>query len=506
MTTTQVRHFPMYIGGEWVESDETLEIVGPSSGEVVATVACGGAEHIDRAVEAAAKAFKDGSWSRIGPAERAAVLRAIAEKMGEELDTLAELEMLANGATIRQATGLHIGYAVSHMEYFAGLAENYQFTRPGPNATFPTLGSTMVRREPIGVIGAIAPWNFPLLLGLWKVAPALAAGNSVVIKPDEHTPLSTLEFARIAEECGLPPGVLAVVPGYGRDAGARLASHPDVGKIGFTGSTDVGREIMKLASGTVKKVTLELGGKSPAVVLDDADVDLTVDGVLYGCFTYSGQICESMTRVLVPESLKDTFVSRLVERAKKIKVGDPEDFETDMGPVLSEKQHTRVLDYIAAGRDEGATLALGGGVPAGEEFEKGYWVEPTIFTDVSNEMTIAREEIFGPVMSVITYRTEDEAVAIANDTSYGLASSVWSTDNDRALSVAGRIEAGSVWINDAHQINCQVPFGGYKQSGIGRELGPDALDEYTQAKGVHVDLTNRKDRRPYDLLLSHADD
>jgi acyl-CoA reductase-like NAD-dependent aldehyde dehydrogenase len=503
MTSTAVRNFPMLIGGEWIESGETLQIHDPQNEELVATAASGGAEHIDKAVDAARAAFREGSWSRATPAERARVLRAIAEKVGDRLDELVELEIMANGATIRQATGFHIGYVAPHLEYFADLAEKYEFERPGPISTFPTLGQAAVRKEPIGVVGAIAPWNFPLLLGMWKIAPALAAGNSVVVKPDEKTPLSTLEFARIAGECGLPPGVLNVVPGPGPDAGARLASHPDVGKIGFTGSTEVGREIMRLASGTVKKVTLELGGKSPSIVLDDADLETAVDGVLYGCFLYSGQICESGTRLLLPESRHDEFVERLVERARTITLGDTRDFETDLGPVISAKQHERILGYIKSGLEEGATLACGGGVPDG--FDRGHWIEPTIFTGVTNDMRIAREEIFGPVLSVLSYRTEEEAIAIANDSSYGLASSVWSADNDRALTVANEIEAGSVWINDAHQINCQVPFGGYKQSGLGRELGPQALDEYTETKSVHIDLSGRRDRRPYDVLLSHVD-
>jgi aldehyde dehydrogenase (NAD+) len=506
MTATTVRNFPMLIGGKWVESDRLLEIRDPQNDELVATAASGGAEQVDAAVEAAKASFKSGSWSRATQAERASVLRAISEKVGDRLDELVELEIMANGATVRQATGFHIGYVAPHLEYFAELADKYQFERPAPRATFPSLAQSTVRKEPIGVVGAIAPWNFPLLLGLWKMGPALAAGNSVVIKPDEKTPLSTLEFARIAEECGLPAGVLNVVPGPGVEAGARLASHPDVGKIGFTGSTEVGREIMRLASGTVKKVTLELGGKSPSIVLDDADIETAVDGVLYGCFLYSGQICESGTRLLVPESLHDEFVERLVERTKTITLGDTRDWETDLGPVISAKQHRRILSYLKIGAGEGATVATGGGVPKGEQFERGHWIEPTILTDVRNDMRVAQEEIFGPVLSVIKYTSEKEAIEMANDTTYGLASSIWSGDNERALAMANEIEAGSVWINDSHQINCQVPFGGYKQSGLGRELGPDALDEYTETKNVHLDLSGRRDRRPYDVLLSHADD
>lgn len=501
-----VTHHSMIIGGEEVDTSEQLEIVDPSTGEVVATVARGDESHIDLAVESGRKAFDAGDWSRAAPAERAAVLRNLANLLGDNIEEMVEAEIQANGATVRQATGFHVGLAAPHLEYFAQLADSYEWETPTRIAAFPTIGQSTVRREPIGVVGAVAPWNFPLLLGLWKMAPALAAGNSVVIKPDERTPLSTLLFARLALEAGVPAGVLNVVPGIGHVAGARLAAHPGVGKIGFTGSTQVGREIMRTSADTLKGVTLELGGKSPAIVLDDADLDTTVDGLLWGCMLYSGQICMSMTRALVPEHRKDEFVDRLVERASTIQLGGTRDWETDMGPIVSARQHQRVLGYIESGKAEGATLALGGGVPEVEGFEGGYYVEPTIFSDVTPDMTIAREEIFGPVLSVLTYRTEAEAIEMANDSEYGLASSIWTADNSRALELAGQVQAGTVWINDAHKINVEVPFGGYKQSGVGRELGPHALDHYTEVKDVYLDLSNDKAARPWDVLLSHADD
>ena len=495
----------MLIGGNEIDSQQHLTIVDPGDESVVATVAHGDASHIDAAVTAAKKAFDSGVWSRITPQERAAVMRRIAAAANDVAEELVELEMACNGATIRQATGFHIGYALSHFSYFADLAETYAWQQPGPIATFPALSQSVIHREPIGVVGAIAPWNFPLLLTLWKVGPALAAGNSVVVKPDEHTPLSILEFARIAERNGLPPGVLNVVPGEGPDAGARLASHPDVGKIAFTGSTAVGREIMRLASGNVKQVTLELGGKGPSILLDDADLDLAADGVLYGCFIYSGQACESGTRALVPRHLQDEFVDRMIARAKTIVVGPTRDWDTDMGPVIDANQRDRILSYIEGARAEGATVALGGTKVTGEGFTEGFWVAPTIITGVRPDMRIAREEVFGPVLSVIAYDTDDEAVAVANDSDYGLAASIWSSDNARALAMAERIQSGSVWINDAHGINCRLPFGGYKQSGLGRELGPQALDAYTEVKTVALDLSGGRAAKPYGLLLSHAE-
>jgi acyl-CoA reductase-like NAD-dependent aldehyde dehydrogenase len=497
-----VRRYTMLIDGEWVDTEDRFEIRSPATEELVASVAKGGREHADRAVLAAKTVHGDGRWRRAPSAERAAVLHAIADRLGERADDLAVLEALENGTPVRQAGAFQIGFSIAHLRYFADLARSYAFERSGPLLRVPTLASGIVRREPVGVCAAIVPWNFPLLLAMWKIGPALAAGNTVVVKPDEQTPLTLLEFANIAQECGLPPGVLNVVPGEGPVVGARLASHPDVRKIAFTGSTAVGREIMRMAAGNVKRLTLELGGKGPNIVLDDADLDLAVDGTLFGCLMNQGQACESGTRIIVAAAVHDKFVERLIERIKTISMGDPLDPATDFGPVISAEARTRILRYIEAGQAEGATLAYGGGRPAGPRFERGFWVEPTIFTDVRNDMTIAREEIFGPVLAVIRAESTDQAIRIANDTEYGLSAGVWSTDNQRALEVAGQLEAGTVWINDWHMVNAAYPFGGYKQSGLGRELGPHALDEYTEEKFVHVDLSGRLDRRAYPLLLS----
>lgn len=370
-------------------------------------------------------------------------------------------------------------------------------------AVTPVLNQTVIaNREPIGVCAAIVPWNFPLLLGIWKIGPALAAGNSIVVKPDEKTPLTLLRLCEIAQECGVPDGVINLVTGPGPEVGARLAEHPDVDKVAFTGSTAVGREIMRLASGTVKKVSLELGGKGAQVLLDDADLDVAIDGALFGCMLYSGQICESGTRLLVPDDMYDQVVDRLVDRASALKLGDTTDLDTDVGPVISARQRDRVLTFVDGAKHDGAKVVLGGGVPYGDRFTKGYWIEPTILTEVNNDMDVAREEIFGPVLCVLRYSDEADAIRQANDSPYGLSAGVWSTDYERALAVAAQLRAGTVWINNWHQIDPALPFGGYKQSGLGRELGQHALDEYTEAKHVHVDLTQTLERHIFDALLS----
>ena len=358
-----VRHYSMLIDGDWVDTGDQFEIRSPATEELVASVAKGGREHADRAILAAKAAHADGRWRRTPPQERASVLDAIADRLTEQINELAVLEALENGAPVRQAGAFQIGFSIAHLRYFAGLARSYAFEQTGPLMRVPTLATGLVRREPVGVCAAIVPWNFPLLLAMWKIGPALAAGNTIVVKPDEHTPLTLLEFARIAQECGLPPGVLNVVPGEGAVVGARLASHPDVRKIAFTGSTAVGREIMRMAAGNVKRLTLELGGKGPNIVLDDADLDLAADGTLFGCLMNQGQACESGTRIIVADAVHDKFVERLIERARTISIGDPLDPATDFGPVISAEARDRILRYIDSGQAEGATLAYGGGVP-----------------------------------------------------------------------------------------------------------------------------------------------
>jgi acyl-CoA reductase-like NAD-dependent aldehyde dehydrogenase len=502
-TRADVKHYQNYIGGEWVDSvsGETFDVVNPATEEIVATVPRGDREDADRAIAAARRAFDEGEWSGLDPEERKRILLSVLDGLNEIEDELATLETLEAGMTIRATSTVVIGYCISHWDYFAR-----QATRPTQEAlepvSYPTHSYNFVLRQPVGVCAGIIPWNFPLVMAVWKLAPALAMGNTCVLKPASNTPLTALRLAELLDRTDLPKGVVNVITGGGASVGEELASHPDVDKVSFTGSTEVGRRIMELASGTIKKVTLELGGKSPNIVFDDADMDQAVDGALWATFFHQGQVCESGTRLLLPESIHDEFVERLVERTRQLKLGDTLDYESDLGPLVSEAQRDTVERYVEIGKQEGAKLVAGGRRPEGDGFERGFWYEPTIFTEVDNSMTIAREEIFGPVLSVIKYKSDEDAIRIANDTAYGLASGIWSTDPDRCLETAKRLQAGTVWINDYHLINCVAPWGGCKQSGTGRELSAYGLNEYTEIKHVHWDLGTPKPQKMFGVLLS----
>ncbi len=499
-----IPHYRMYINGAWQDAAATIEVRSPATGELVATVAHGDVSTVDAAVAAAKAADETGLWRSTSPQQRADLLDAMADNLAARTEELTALQVSENGATVRAAGAFLVGFAIAHLKYFAGLARSYAFQSTGPLIEAPTLATGLVVREPVGVCAGIIPWNFPLLLAVWKLGPALAAGNTVVLKPDDQTPLTLLELAKAAAEVGLPAGVLNVVTGDGPTAGARLAEHPDVRKVAFTGSTEVGKSVMRAAADTVKKVTLELGGKGANIVLDDADLDLAVDGTLFGFLLMSGQACESGTRLLVHESVHDEFVRRLVVRAETLVMGDPMNPATDLGPLVSAKQKARVEKYIALGQEEGCKLAYQGSTPTDPTLAEGHWVAPTILTGATNDMRIAREEIFGPVLVVLPYRDDDEAVALANDSDYGLSAGVWSSDTGRALAVARRLQSGTVWVNDWHMINAMYPFGGVKQSGLGRELGPDALDEYTEAKFIHIDLSGDRRKRVYPVVVSAA--
>jgi aldehyde dehydrogenase (NAD+) len=500
---TETKHYKNYIGGEWVDaaSGETFDVVNPATEEVVASVPNGGREDAKKAIASAREAFDAGEWTSLDPEERMRIMLSAIERLNEAEDELATLETLEAGMTIRATSTVVVGYCINHWDYFARQATR-PMQEPLEPVSYPTHSYNFVLRDPVGVCAGIIPWNFPLVMAVWKLAPALAMGNTCVLKPASNTPLTALRLAEILDDTELPKGVVNIITGGGSTVGEELASHPDVDKVSFTGSTVVGRRIMQLASSTVKRVTLELGGKSPNIVYDDADMDIAVDGALWATFFHQGQVCESGTRLILPESIHDEFVERLVERARQIKLGDTLDYETDMGPLVSAAQRETVEGYVRIGKEEGAKVAIGGKRPEGDGFERGFWYEPTIFVDVDNSMTIAREEVFGPVLSVIKSKDDDDAIRIANDSTYGLASGVWSTDPDRCLETAKRLRAGTVWINDYHLINCIAPWGGYKQSGTGRELGRYGLDQYTEVKHVHWDLGTPKPQKLFGVLLS----
>jgi acyl-CoA reductase-like NAD-dependent aldehyde dehydrogenase len=480
--------YKMFIDGEFVDAaaGETKLTINPCTEEPVAEVPVGTAEDAERAIAAARKAFDSGVWSGMPVKERARILLDMVDKMRERQDELAQIESADAGATIRKTAMMDIPIGIEHFRSLVELGAGMPTYEPLPWIDMPAISWNFVNREPIGVCAGIVPWNLPFMISTWKVAPALIMGNCMVLKPASETPLTALEMAKVAAECGLPPGVLNVVTGPGAVVGETLCTDPQVDKVAFTGSTETGKRVMALAAETVKKVTLELGGKSPTIICDDADLDIAVDGALFATFFHSGQLCESGTRCFVPEALYEEFMERALERVTHIKLGDTSDWETSMGPLISATQLTRVMGYIERGLAEGATLACGGGRPAG--LEKGFFVEPTIFVDVDNHATIAREEIFGPVLAVMKYKTLDDAIRMANDSIYGLGGAVFSRDIPKAIGIAKRIRAGTVWINDYHLINGLAPFGGYKQSGVGRELGPHCLLEYSQVKHIHVDL------------------
>jgi aldehyde dehydrogenase (NAD+) len=487
ISTTQLEHYAMLIDGEWTEPDgrEHLPVTNPFNGRDWATVPVATEADVDLAVRAARQAFADGPWPSFAPAQRARALRALGALIEENAQALSEIQVCENGKPLREVEGQTKALA-GHCYFYAGLAETmHGYTLPisVPNMVNYTL------REPIGVVAAITPWNSPLALLLWKLAPALAAGNTVVIKPSEVTPVSTLKLAELIMAAGFPRGVVNVLTGAG-ESGSHLARHADVDRIAFTGSTAVGKVIARSAADRLARISLELGGKSGNIVFSDADLDNAVSGVLAGIFAASGQTCMAGSRALVQEDIYDQFVAKLVERTRKIKLGDPMDPATEMGTVACRPQYEKVLGYIALGQEEGATLLAGGGPPKDSHLADGLFIEPTIFGDVENRMRIAQEEIFGPVLTLIRFRDEHEAVQLANDTRYGLAAGVWCTDVRLAHRVIPKLRAGTVWINNYRKTSYATPFGGYGESGIGRENGIDAIYEYTETKSVWIDTGN----------------
>jgi acyl-CoA reductase-like NAD-dependent aldehyde dehydrogenase len=476
----------MLIDGKWVPaaSGRTFETPNPATGEVLARVAEGDAEDVDRAVRAARRAFDDGKWVRLPPAERERVLLRVADLIEQHADELAQLETLDNGKTLVESRNVDVPGAAGTFRYYAGwITKLYGETNPADAAFF-----NYTLREPVGVCGQIIPWNFPLLMAAWKLAPALACGNTVVLKPAEQTPLSALRLGELLQEAGVPDGVVNIVPGFGPTAGGALVRHRGVDKIAFTGSTEVGKDIHRESAATLKRVSLELGGKSPNIVFADADPQAAVQGALMGVFFNQGQVCCAGTRLFVEEKLHDEFADALASTACGMQQGSGLDPASQIGPLVSQEQLERVTGYLEIGKREGARPLAGGERNLAPGLEKGYFVKPTVFTGVRNDMRIAREEIFGPVVSVIPFKDEHDAVLQGNDTPYGLAAGVWTRDVGKAHRVARALRAGTVWINCYNVLDATSPFGGYKESGYGRELGRYALDLYTQVKSVWLRL------------------
>lgn len=472
----------LFINGEFVESvsGKTFDTPNPATGEVLATVYEAQKEDIDKAVKAASKAFEEGQWSKMSAAERSRCMYKLADLMEEHKEELAQLETLDNGKPIKETTYGDIPLSIEHMRYYAGWATKIT------GQTIPVSGPffNYTRHEPVGVVGQIIPWNFPLLMAMWKMGAALATGCTIILKPAEQTPLSALYLAKLVQEAEFPPGVINIVPGFGETAGDALVEHPMVNKVAFTGSTEVGKLIMSKSAKTLKRVTLELGGKSPNIILPDADLSKAVPGALNGVMFNQGQVCSAGSRVYIQKKHFDNIVADMATHAQSIKQGAGINEDTQMGPLVSEEQQNRVLNYIDKGRDEGAELLSGGKKPTSE----GYFVEPTIFADVRDEMTIAKEEIFGPVISALPYDDIDDVIARANSSEYGLAAGVWTRDVAKAHYIANKLRAGTVWINCYNTFDAASPFGGYKQSGIGREMGSYALENYTEVKSVWVSM------------------
>jgi (Z)-2-((N-methylformamido)methylene)-5-hydroxybutyrolactone dehydrogenase len=480
--TASLTKYKMFIGGEWVDaaSGATFESVNPFTGKPWALIPRAGPADVDRAVRAAHKAFTEGDWPKLTPTQRGALLRKLGDLIAPKAKLLAEIEVRDNGKLISEMSA-QTAYMAQWYYYFGGLADKVE------GAVLPSDKADIfnyTRHEPLGVVAALVPWNSPLLLTAWKVAPALAAGNTVVLKPSEFTSASLLEFMKLVQEAGFPPGVVNVVTGFGPETGAPLVEHPLVAKITFTGSDSTGQKIYESAARGLKRVSLELGGKSPNIVFEDADLDNAVKGAISGIFAATGQTCIAGSRLLVQRSIHDRFVEKLVAFAKTAKMGDPMSTDTQVGPITTPPQYKKVLDYIDIARGEGAKVALGGAKSA--DFGEGYFVQPTIFTGVKNSMRIAQEEVFGPVLSVIPFENDEEAIAIGNGVVYGLAAGVWTQNIKRALTMANRLQAGTVWVNTYRAVSFMSPFGGYKRSGIGRESGQDMIKEYLQTKSVWI--------------------
>ncbi len=486
ITATKAKITPgkLLIDGQWVDGSKTFDTVNPATGEVLTQIVEASGADVDQTVAAARRAFdsKGGAWRKMSASERGRLIWKLADLIEQHIDELAELETLDNGKPIFESRNVDMPMVIDVLRYYAGWATKIHGETVN---TFDT-AFTYTLREPVGVVGLIIPWNFPLLLASWKLGPALACGNTIVMKPAEQTPLTTLRLGELAVEAGFPPGVINIVTG-GPETGKAIVRHPGIDKIAFTGSTAVGKEIMRGAADTLKRVTLELGGKSPNIVFADADIDSAVKGAINGIFYGKGEVCNAGSRLFVDSKVRDEFLDKLIGRAKKMVPGDPLDPKTRMGALVSLEQLQTVLGYIDAGKHEGAKL-LAGGNRVWLNGDKGYFIEPTIFGDVNNDMKIAQEEIFGPVLATLKFDDIDEVVEMANRNQYGLAAAVWTRDLKKAHQMSRMLRAGTVWINTYGLMDAALPFGGYKSSGFGRELGQAALEHYTEVKTVWMNM------------------
>jgi aldehyde dehydrogenase (NAD+) len=476
-----IRETRLFINNDWVDAVEgkTFDTYNPATGEVIAKVAAGTAGDVDRAVKAARTALESGPWARLDAADRGRLLFKLADLIEKNAEELATLESLNAGKTIKDSRGDMQG-VVNTLRYYAGWADKIE------GRTVPVRGNFLsyTLRQPVGVVGQIIPWNFPLLMLAWKWGPALACGNTVVMKPAEQTPLTALRVADLAREAGFPPGVINIVNGMGETAGAALVVHPGVDKIAFTGHVDTAKIIQKAAADTLKRTTFELGGKSPNVVFADCDMEKAVAGAFHAIYFHGGQCCTAGSRLFVEKKIHQEFVERLAEKSKERRIGDPLDEATEQGPQVSQEQMDKILNYCNLGQKQGATLMTGGQRLG----NKGFFVEPTIFDNVKDDMAIARDEIFGPVVSVLPFTSFDEMIGRANNTSYGLAAAIWTRDLDKAHRYAREVKAGTVWVNCYHVVDTTTPFGGFKMSGQGRENGESALEHYTELKTVTIKL------------------
>jgi len=484
-----IPHYPLYINGEFKETSNKQDIINPSTGEIIARVSIAGNKEIESALKSARNSFDNGQWRNLTLAERKNFILKISQGILDKAGELASLESLNTGKPLKETTFMDIPSSAATFDYFANNFEKFFNEETIKIESQIANAEAKLLREPWGVSVLIVPWNYPLLIASWKIAQAIAAGNTVILKPSSLTPLSVLELAKIVKDAGLPKGVVNIINGSGDAIGENLCSDRRVDMISFTGSNAVGKKILEYTSKNVKKITMELGGKSAAIVLDDADLELAVNGLLCAIFLNQGQMCTAMSRIFVQEKIYDAFINDFTQKAKRIKIGDALNFETQIGPLISEPQRKKALEYVKKGQEEGAKLLCGGDIPQQEELKKGFFFEPAVFEGVLPNMKIFQEEIFGPVACISKFSSIDEALALANNSSFGLAASIWTKDNSKAQNIAGQINAGTVWVNTYGMFFNELPYGGFKQSGFGKELGREGFLEYTRLKNIVTDKT-----------------